>query len=73
LINRELKVCLLGHEKDGSVYGIDGVRCDKSRETFRRAVTRSKNILLKRLLKDVEIGRKCQNRVLVRTLGMEQG
>jgi hypothetical protein len=39
LINRELKVGFLSHEKDGSVYGIDGVRHDKSRETCRRVVT----------------------------------
>jgi hypothetical protein len=39
LINRELKVGFLGHEKDGSVYRINWVRHDKSRETFRRVVT----------------------------------
>jgi hypothetical protein len=34
LINREFKVSFSGHEKDGFVYGIGGVRRDKSRETF---------------------------------------
>jgi hypothetical protein len=39
LINRELKVGFFVHEKDDSIYGIDWVRRDKSRETFRRVVT----------------------------------
>jgi hypothetical protein len=34
LANKELKVGFPSHEKYGSVYGIDWVRCDKSRETF---------------------------------------
>jgi hypothetical protein len=56
LINRELKVGFSDHEKDGSVYEIDRVRRDKSRETFRRVVTRGRNILLKWLLKGCEDG-----------------
>jgi hypothetical protein len=47
LINRELKVGFLGHEKDSSIYGIDWVRRDKSRENFQRVVTRGRSILLK--------------------------
>jgi hypothetical protein len=47
LINRELKVGFLGHEKDGSVYGIDWVRREKPRETYRRVVTQGQNTLLK--------------------------
>jgi hypothetical protein len=34
LANKEHKVVFPSHEKDGSVYGIDWVRRDKSRETF---------------------------------------
>jgi hypothetical protein len=34
MIKRELKVVFLSHEKDGFVYGLDGVRRDKSREAF---------------------------------------
>jgi hypothetical protein len=56
LINREFKVGFLGHENDGSVYGIDGVRHDKSRESFWEVVTRGRNSLLKWLLKGCEEG-----------------
>jgi hypothetical protein len=48
----------LSHEKDGSVYGIDWVHRDKSRETCRRVVTRGQNTLLEWLLKKCKDGMK---------------
>jgi hypothetical protein len=57
LIKRELKVGFLGHEKDGSVYGIDSVRHDKLRETFQRVVTRGWNTLHEWLWIDMKMGR----------------
>jgi hypothetical protein len=47
LVNGELKVGFLGHDKVCSIYGIDEVRRNKSRETCRRAVIGDLNTLLK--------------------------